>query len=80
MSCLEMIHLKDKLEVSENMKDTEGNSESFNVDLILSFPTKNATGEMILLAPYSAFSETTMVVVVMVGAGEPCYNLGRVEV
>lgn len=47
MSCLEMIHLKDKLEVSENMKDTEGNSESFNVDLILSFPTKNATGEMI---------------------------------
>lgn len=35
--------------------------------------------EMILLAPYSAFSETTTVVVV-VGAGVPRYNLGRVEV
>lgn len=33
--------------------------------------------EMILLAPYSAFSETTTVVVVVGGAGAPRYNLGR---
>lgn len=31
--------------------------------------------EMILLAPYSAFSET--ITVVVVGAGAPHYNLGR---
>ena len=43
MSCLK-ISLKNKLEVSENIKDTEGNSEHFNVNLLLSLPTKNITG------------------------------------
>lgn len=46
MNCLK-ISLKRKLEVSENIKDTEGNSENsehFNVNLLLSLPTKNITG------------------------------------
>lgn len=47
MSCLQVISLKDKLEVSENMNDNEGNSEHCNVDLLLSFPTKSVTREII---------------------------------
>lgn len=43
MNCLK-ISLKRKLEVSENIKDTEGNSEHCNVNLLLSLPTKNITG------------------------------------
>lgn len=42
-----MVSLKHKLEVSEKMKDNEGNSEHFNVYLFLSLPTKNITRKMI---------------------------------